>query len=41
MIKHILLFVAVFALSACSLPSRGPVSPNSFMVNPVRSGAPL
>jgi uncharacterized lipoprotein YmbA len=41
MIKHILLFVAVFALTACSLPSRGPVTPNSFMVNPERSGAPL
>jgi len=41
MIKHILLFAAVFVLTACSLPSRSPVTPTSFMVNPERSGAPL
>jgi len=41
MIKHLLLFAAVFVLTACSLPSRSPVTPTSFMVNPERSGAPL
>ena len=41
MIKHILLSVVVLGLVACSLPTRGPVAPTSFMVNPERSGEPL
>ena len=41
MIKHILLFVVLLGLAACSLPTRGPVAPTSFMVNPERSGEPL
>lgn len=41
MIKRILLSFAVLALFACALPSRVPVVPNSFMVNPERSGGAL
>lgn len=41
MIKHILLAVITLGLVACSLPTSGPVTPSSFMVNPERSGAPL
>ena len=41
MIKHILLSAVVLGLVACSLPTRGPVAPTSFMVNPERSGEPL
>lgn len=41
MMKHILLAVLVLGLAACSLPSRAPVSPTSFMINPERSGEPL
>ena len=41
MIKHILISTVFFGLVACSLPTRGPVTPTSFMVNPERSGAPL
>ena len=41
MIKRILLSFAVLALFACALPSRAPVVPNSFMVNPERSGDAL
>ena len=41
MIKRILLAVLVLGLAACSLPSRAPVSPTSFMINPERIGEPL
>ena len=41
MIKHILISTVFFGLVACSLPTRGPVTPTSFMVNPERSGTPL
>ena len=41
MIKRILMSAVVLGLVACSLPTRGPVTPSSFMVNPERSGAPL
>ncbi len=41
MIKHILLAAVVFGLAACSLPTRTPVAPASFMVKPERSGAPF
>ena len=41
MIKRIFLSVVVLGLFACSLPSRSPVTPNAFMVNPERSGEPL
>ncbi|WP_236635702.1 PqiC family protein [Polynucleobacter hirudinilacicola] len=39
--KRILLSVIVLGLFACSLPSRAPVTPTAFMVNPERSGEPL
>ena len=41
MIKRIFLSVVVLGLFACSLPSRAPVTPTAFMVNPERSGEPL
>jgi len=41
MIKLILLAVLVLGLAACSLPSRAPVAPTSFMINPDRTGEPL
>jgi len=41
MIKRILLAVLVLGLAACSLPSRAPVAPTSFMINPERVGEPL
>jgi hypothetical protein len=41
MIKRILLALLVLGLAACSLPSRAPVSPSSFMINPERIGEPL
>ena len=41
MMKRILLSVVVLGLFACSLPSRAPVTPTAFMVNPERSGEPL
>ncbi|OWF65866.1 hypothetical protein B6A14_08895 [Polynucleobacter hirudinilacicola] len=41
MMKRILLSVIVLGLFACSLPSRAPVTPTAFMVNPERSGEPL
>ena len=41
MIKRILLAVLVLGLAACSLPSRAPVAPTSFMINPERIGEPL
>jgi len=41
MMKRIFLFAVVLGLFACSLPSRSPVTPTAFMVNPERSGEPL
>jgi len=41
MMKHILIAVLVLNLFACSLPTRAPVTPTSYMVNPERSGPPL
>ena len=41
MIKHILLLTAVLGLVACSLPTRAPVAPTSYMINPERSGEPF
>jgi hypothetical protein len=41
MMKRIFLLTVVLSLFACSLPSRAPVTPNAFMVNPERSGEPL
>jgi len=41
MMKYILLTALLAGLMACSLPTRGPVTPNSFMVNPERAGEPL
>ena len=41
MIKRILLSALVLSLFACSLPTRAPVTPTSYMVNPERSGPPL
>jgi len=41
MMKHILMAVLVLSLFACSLPTRAPVTPTSYMVNPERSGPPL
>ena len=41
MMKRILMAVLVLSLFACSLPTRAPVTPTSYMVNPERSGPPL
>jgi uncharacterized lipoprotein YmbA len=41
MIKRLLISTLVFSLFACSLPTRAPVTPTSYMVNPERSGPPL
>ena len=41
MIKRILITALVLSLFACSLPTRAPVTPTSYMVNPERSGPPL
>ena len=41
MMKRILMAVLVLSLIACSLPTRAPVTPTSYMVNPERSGPPL
>ena len=41
MMKRIFLFAVVLGLFACSLPSRSPVTPTAYMVNPERSGEPL
>jgi uncharacterized lipoprotein YmbA len=41
MMKRILLSTLVLGLFACSLPTRPPVTPNSFMVNPARTGETL
>jgi hypothetical protein len=41
MMKRILLAAMVLGLFACSLPTRAPVTPTSYMVNPERSGGPL
>jgi hypothetical protein len=41
MMKYILISALVLSLFACSLPTRAPVTPTSYMVNPERSGPPL
>jgi len=41
MMKRILIAALVLSLFACSLPTRAPVTPTSYMVNPERSGPPL
>jgi len=41
MMKRIFLSAVVLSLFACSLPSRAPVTPTAFMVNPERTGEPL
>lgn len=41
MIKRILLLTVVVGLTACSLPTRAPVSPTSWMVAPERTDPPL
>ncbi|OWS69042.1 PqiC family protein [Polynucleobacter campilacus] len=41
MMKRILITALVLSLFACSLPTRAPVTPASYMVNPERSGPPL
>ncbi len=40
MMKTFLLFATALVLSACSLPTRAPVTPTSWMVSPVREGPP-
>lgn len=40
MMKRLLLIAIAFGLTACSLPSRGPVTPSSWMVAPERTDAP-
>ncbi|QKM64587.1 hypothetical protein DCO17_04665 [Polynucleobacter tropicus] len=40
MMKTFLLIVTALVLSACSLPTRAPVTPTSWMVAPERVGAP-
>ncbi|ANI99629.1 hypothetical protein A8O14_05770 [Polynucleobacter wuianus] len=41
MIKYLLSFVLAAVLMACSLPTRSPVTPSSWMVAPERVGGPL
>lgn len=41
MIKYLLSFVFATALVACSLPTRAPISPTSWLVAPQRTAAPL
>ncbi|WP_114689770.1 membrane integrity-associated transporter subunit PqiC [Polynucleobacter necessarius] len=38
MIKRMLFIVAILVLTACSLPTRAPVTPTSWMVSPDRTG---
>lgn len=40
MMKRLLLIAAAISLSACSLPTRAPVTPTSWNVAPERTGAP-
>ena len=40
MMKPILLAIAMLGLASCSLPTRPPVGPNSWMVAPERTAAP-
>ena len=40
MMKTFLLFATALVLSACSIPTRAPVTPTSWMVSPVREGPP-
>jgi uncharacterized lipoprotein YmbA len=41
MIKYLFAGIAVTILSACSLPTRAPVTPTSWLVAPQRTAAPL
>lgn len=41
MIKYLLLCITAGVLAACSLPTRAPVTPTSWVVMPERTGAPL
>ena len=41
MIKYLIWGILSAGLMACSLPTRAPVTPASWMVDPVRTGAPL
>jgi len=40
MMKRIFLIAVALSLTACSLPSRAPVTPTSWMVSPERTGVP-
>ena len=40
MMKRIFLITVALSLTACSLPSRAPVTPTSWMVSPERTGVP-
>ena len=40
MMKRIFLITVALSLTACSLPSRAPVTPTSWMVSPERTGLP-
>ena len=41
MIRRILFLAAILGLVSCSLPTRAPVTPTSWVVTPERTGAPL
>lgn len=41
MIKRILFFTAILGMVSCSLPTRAPVAPTSWMIAPERTAAPL
>lgn len=41
MMKYFYSAILMLSLAACSLPSRAPVTPTSWLVNPERKGAPL
>lgn len=41
MIKYLFWAIVSAGLMACSLPTRAPVAPTSWMIEPVRTGAPL
>ena len=41
MMKRFFLIATIFSLSACTLPTRAPVMPASWVVLPERTGAPL
>ncbi|WP_197711845.1 hypothetical protein [Polynucleobacter necessarius] len=41
MIKYLFAGITTVVLTACSLPTRAPVTPTSWLVAPQRAGAPL